>query len=116
MQFWRTNQRAYYRDVFGAPEVEPTRAQAAVLKELREFCFANLGTARSIPIFSLFRGRRGGAVDPYAMALAEGRREVWLLIDGFLNLTDEQLARIELMELQQRQNTEKHADEDHYAA
>jgi hypothetical protein len=112
LQFWRKDQRANYRDVFGAPEVEPTRAQAAVLKHLREFCFANRGVAQSIPIFSFFGGRRAGVVDSYAMALAEGRREVWLLIDGFLNLTDEQLSRIELMELQQRQNTEKHSEED----
>lgn len=105
MQFWRKDQRAYYREVFGTEE--PTRAQAAVLQDLRKFCYLDKRIAVTT---------RTGTVDTHAMALLEGRREVGLRIMGFLNLTDEKLARIERMELQQRANVERAADEETYAA
>jgi hypothetical protein len=107
MQFWRRDQRAYYREVFGAPDAEPTRAQAAVIQDLRKFCYADARTAQHA---------RDGSIDPLAMALLEGRREVILRILRYLNLSDRALERIEQMELMQRQNVEQHASEETYAA
>lgn len=106
IQMWRRDRRAYYLDVFGHPETR-NPGQVAVLADLRGFCYADKRIASVA---------RNGAVDTHAMALLEGRREVWLRISRFLNLTEEQLARIEQTELLQRRNTELRADEDDNAA
>lgn len=108
MQFWRRDTRAYYWDIFGAPETEPTRSQAAVLQDLRRFCYADRRTSV----------RDGdNRVDPIATALLEGRREAYLHIVGYLGLSELKLQRIEQMELQQRGVIERRVDEDDsYAA
>jgi hypothetical protein len=72
--------RGAYREVFG-PDAQGrfTPAQELVLADLKRFCHAET------PCF-----------DPDARihAFREGRREVWLRKQTFLNLTDRQLADI----------------------
>jgi hypothetical protein len=76
--------RAGYRALF-APAVDAagrthfTPAQMAVIGDLRRFCHADY------PTFD---------PDPRVHALKEGRREVWLRIEHFLNLSDQQLQSI----------------------
>lgn len=75
---WEAKKRraAAFRATFETPEGQ------RVLQFLRTFCRADY------PTFI--------ADDPHGRksALAEGRREVWLMINGYLNLTDTQLRRM----------------------
>ncbi len=63
--------RADYRRAFETP------AGQAVLADLRRFCCATRSTYRP--------------GDPAAQQHLEGRREVWLRIAGYLNLTERQI-------------------------
>ncbi len=69
---WRTD----YRDADGSL----TRAALVRLTDLQRFCYANRSTIKVSPTT--------GQVDPYAMAIAEGRREVWMRISEYLKLDD----------------------------
>ena len=72
--------RGAYRALFGPnPEGLLTPEQEIVLADLKRFCHADS---------SCFD------VDPRAHAMREGRREVWLRIQAFLQLTDRQIAGI----------------------
>ena len=51
-----------------------------VLADLAKFCRANSSTAIVSPV--------SRSVDPIAMAMAEGRREVWLRIAAHLHIDD----------------------------
>ena len=51
-----------------------------VLADLRRFCRATSSTATLSPVSK--------SVDPLAMAMAEGRREVWLRIMAHLHLDE----------------------------
>lgn len=75
----RTAWRGMYRDGQG----ELTLPARAVLNDLRRFCYADRPTIKVSP--------GSGQVDPYAMAVAEGRREVWLRINEYLKLDDRDL-------------------------
>lgn len=75
----------------------PTRAGEIVLAHLRRFCRANRPTVA----FSSIR-----TIDPLAMAVAEGRREVWLRLREMIDFSDEQIAKL-------REETGEH---DEYAA
>lgn len=65
-----SRRRTAYQTTFRGPVAEE------VLRDLARFCRANESTYQQ---------------DPRAHALAEGRREVWLRIQGHLQLTPEQL-------------------------
>lgn len=95
------NQSTSYRGVFLSANGEPNVSQAVVLQDLRRFCFAEKRT---------FQRDKDGRIDPVASALMEGRREVWIRINAFLHLTDEQLARLEREETNQSQNALKDAE------
>ena len=71
--------RAGYRALFGPGDGGFTPAQEAVIADLKRFCHAQT------PTYS---------ADPREHALREGRREVWLRIQHFLQLTDGQIADI----------------------
>jgi hypothetical protein len=64
-----------YEVVFGA-EGRRTDAQKLVMSDLEMHCFFNDGTANQNP--------KDGAVDPYAMAWAEGKRKALLEIKKIL--------------------------------
>jgi len=57
----------------------------AVLNDLRKFCGCD---SSSIRVGST------GNIDPLAMAVAEGRREVWLRIQAQLNLSERDLEKL----------------------
>lgn len=80
----RRRARAYQALFGGGREGGPNLAAAEVLADLRRFCHDTRTTAKF--------GAAG--LDPLAMAMAEGRREVWLRLQHFLHLTDEQLAQL----------------------
>lgn len=63
-----------------SPVAEP------VMRDLARFCCATLPTIRMRP--------DGGGIDPLAMAVAEGRREVFNRIQAMLNLTPQQIQRL----------------------
>jgi DNA-binding transcriptional regulator/RsmH inhibitor MraZ len=79
--------RAYKRMFFG--EAQPITLDnydtVMVLNDLRKFCGAD---SSSIRIGST------GNIDPLAMAVAEGRREVWLRIQAQLHLSEQDLERL----------------------
>lgn len=58
-----------------------------VLGDLARFCGATKSSIRIAPL--------SGTIDPLAMAIAEGRREVWLRIVGHLHLSDADLVRVQ---------------------
>ncbi len=65
--------RTAYQDTFGSPQGE------TVLADLHEFCGAD---------------KTSFGDDPYLTAYNEGMRRVWLRINSFLNMTDEQILRV----------------------
>jgi hypothetical protein len=67
--------RMAYRHLFAA-----CPASDIVLADLAKFCRAYAPTTVVSPVTR--------QVDPLASAVAEGRREVWLRIQGHLNLSD----------------------------
>lgn len=71
--------RGMYRDDQG----ELTLPARTILLDLQRFCYANRPTIKVSPTT--------GQVDPYAMAVAEGRREVFLRIQEYLKLDDRDL-------------------------
>lgn len=70
--------RAAYRDVFGT-EGSRTPAQELVVADMARFCHAHT------PCFDQ---------DARLHAFREGRREWWLRVQTFLNMTERQLAAI----------------------
>ena len=76
------NRKQAYRRLFlsNANGNTPIGDAEVVLSDLARFCRATKPT--------LSISRITGNVDPYAMALAEGRREVWNRIMAHLHLED----------------------------
>ena len=81
--YWNLRESA--RAVFLRRDTTPKVARP-ILDELREFCRADV---------SCVVVAKDGRVDTHATAVAEGRREVFLKIQQLLNLTDEQLHKLE---------------------
>lgn len=69
--------RAYYRATFGTPQ------GAQVLADLKRFCRATSSSVIVSPV--------SGVIDTHAMAVNEGRREVWLRIATHLHIDDAHL-------------------------
>ena len=79
--------RTAFRRTFHGPDGKPHEDARMVLFELRRFCYAVRPTLKVSPLT--------GTVDPLAMAAAEGRREVYNRISGYLNLDDSDLQLME---------------------
>lgn len=92
------NLRNTWRGMYRGEEGELTPAARAVLVDLQRFCYASRSTIKVSPTT--------GQVDPYAMAVAEGRREVWLRISEYLKLDDR-----DLQALLKQQNDEVFQDD-----
>lgn len=73
----RNSKRLAYRRLFVGDGKEPMGDAATVLDDLRRFCRADRSSVTVSPV--------SGMIDPYATAFAEGRREVWIRIQQFLN-------------------------------
>lgn len=76
-----------YKRVFLNVDGNPSRDQELVLADLRRFCRAQSSTAIVSPISK--------SVDPIAMAMAEGRREVWLRLQAMLHMPERQVFALE---------------------
>lgn len=80
------SRRNAWRDVFRSEDGELKKSGVEVLADLQRFCH---DTRPTIKI-----SKTTGMVDPYAMAIAEGRREVFLRIKEHLKLDDRDLQRL----------------------
>lgn len=74
-----TRTTAYQRTFLG-DDGKPDTDAAIVLADLKRFCYVERTTAKISPMTQ--------TMDPLAMAFAEGRREVYMRIVGFLNLDE----------------------------
>ena len=72
--------KSAYRRSFLNADGNLHRDSELVLADLRRFCRATASTALVSPVTK--------AVDPIAMAMAEGRREVWLRIMAHLHVDE----------------------------
>lgn len=80
------NRRRAYRSTFLMDDGRPNPQAEIVLADLKRFCRAQTSTVTINPITK--------SVDPMAMAMAEGRREVWNRLQSFLNISDKELSEI----------------------
>lgn len=78
--------RSAFKGLFLDKVGHPTPNAEIVLARLRRYCHAN---SSSIVVSPITR-----TVDPLATAVAEGRRQVWNLIQGYLNLDESTLAKL----------------------
>jgi len=87
-QIWERirGRRRQYRRLFLDGEGRLTPAAAAVLADLKRFCRAETSTVVVTPVSK--------AVDPLAMAMAEGRREVWNRIQQHLHLPEREISQL----------------------
>lgn len=77
----RSSKQASYKALFlDANQTELSPEGKAVLKDLATFC----GAYRSAVMVNPTTGN----IDSHAMAVAEGRREVWLRVQAMLNFED----------------------------
>jgi hypothetical protein len=82
--------RLAYRRVFQNADGNHSRDQEIVLADLRRFCRANASTAVISPASK--------SIDPIAMAMAEGRREVWMRLMAMLHLKEQVVFALEDVE------------------
>lgn len=86
---WRDrlfSRRNAYRSLFKTPGGELGPMADIVMKDLARFCYVSRST------FKVSRVTQ--QADPYAMALAEGRREVFNWIARQINLNPDEIERI----------------------
>ena len=78
--------RQSYRRLFldGDGKAHPTAE--VVLADLKRFCRADTSTVVVSPVSK--------AIDPLAMAMAEGRREVWNRIQQYLHMADREITQL----------------------
>lgn len=81
------NRKASYRRTFMDASGNVGRDAEIVLADLRRFCRATSSTVMVSPISK--------TIDPIAMAMAEGRREVWLRIMAHLHIDEKQVFNLE---------------------
>jgi dihydroorotase-like cyclic amidohydrolase len=79
--------KSAYRRVFLHQDGGMSRDQELVLADLRRFCKANSSTIMVSPV--------SRSVDPIAMAMAEGRREVWLRLAGMLHIDEKTMFNLQ---------------------
>ena len=75
--------RLAYRRLFFDASGNINRDAEIVLADLRRFCRATGSTAVVSPVSK--------SIDPIAMAMAEGRREVWLRLMAHLHVDEKQV-------------------------
>lgn len=91
--------RNAWRDRFRDEDGMLNPPARAILIDLQRFCYATRTTIKVSPTT--------GSIDPYAIAVAEGRREVWLRISEYLKLDDRDLQAL------LRQHNDEVYDDDH---
>ena len=78
--------RQNYRRLFLDGDGRVNLAAAPVLADLKRFCRAETSMVVVSPVSK--------AVDPLAMAMAEGRREVWNRIQQHLHLPEREISQL----------------------
>lgn len=81
------NRKTSYRRIFQDASGNISPDAEIVLADLRRFCRATSTTVMVSPISK--------QIDPIAMAMAEGRREVWLRIMAHLHIDEKQVFNLE---------------------
>lgn len=81
------NRKQAYRRLFQDASGNLSRDGELVLADLRRFCRATSTTVHVSPISK--------SIDPLAMAMAEGRREVWMRIMAHLHLDEKQVFNLQ---------------------
>lgn len=81
---WRPTQQAV-QACFMDDKGELTHDGKVVLGRLARFCRADASSITVSP--------QSGTIDPIAMGVAEGRREVWLWLQRYLYLSEKQVAQ-----------------------
>jgi len=81
------NRKSAYRRTFLDADGHINRNAEIVLADLRKFCRATSTTVTVSPISK--------SIDPVAMGMAEGRREVWLRIMAHLHIDEKQVFNLE---------------------
>lgn len=81
------SRKAAYRRTFFDASGNISRDAEIVLADLRKFCRANSTTVIVSPISK--------SIDPLGMAMAEGRREVWLRLMAHLHIDEKQVFNLE---------------------
>lgn len=81
------NRKTSYRRIFQDASGNISPDAEIVLADLRRFCRATSTTVTVSPISK--------SIDPIAMAMAEGRREVWLRIMAHLHIDEKQVFNLE---------------------
>jgi hypothetical protein len=84
-----------WRALFMAPSGELLPPAEIALKELSKFCAADATTMVL---------DKNGAVDAVGTAMAEGRRQVWLMIQARLHLSEQTISRLREQELRAEAN------------
>ena len=72
--------RQLFRQMFLDHQDKLTSEGIALMRDLGDFCYARKSLAKVSP--------KSGMIDPIAMGIAEGRREVFLYIVNMLNTDD----------------------------
>jgi hypothetical protein len=81
------NRKSAYRRTFMDASGNISRDAEIVLADLRKFCRATSSTVMVSPISK--------SIDPIAMGMAEGRREVWLRLMAHLHIDEKQVFNLE---------------------
>jgi hypothetical protein len=79
--------RNAYRMLFLDGDGHPNPVAETVLADLKRFCKAQTSTVYVSPV--------SRTIDPIAMAMAEGRREVWNRIQSYLQISDKEIAQLQ---------------------
>ena len=81
------NRKHAYRSVFMDASGGINPNAEIVLADLKKFCRATSSTVMVSPISK--------QIDPMAMAMAEGRREVWMRLMAHLHIDEKQVFNLE---------------------
>lgn len=81
------NRKSAYRRTFMDASGNISRDAEIVLADLRKFCRATSSTVTVSPVTK--------SIDPIAMGMAEGRREVWMRLMAHLHIDEKQVFNLE---------------------
>lgn len=81
------NRKSAYRRTFMDASGNISRDAEVVLADLRKFCRATSSTVTVSPVTK--------SIDPIAMGMAEGRREVWMRLMAHLHIDEKQVFNLE---------------------
>ena len=87
-ELWKRvfRRRQCYRRLFLNGDGDPNASAEIVLADLKRFCRVETSTVVVSPVTK--------QIDPLAMAMAEGRREVWNRIQQYLQMADREIAEL----------------------